>query len=107
MTNLDLHQNAHEYRFAHDELFRFRVNARSARLFGLWVGKILGLAGDGLEDYASRIMSASVTHAHAADILDHLASELARREIMITKAQLIAHQDTLREQAKAELTAHV
>ena len=50
-------------------------------------------------------MGATVTESHAAQLLDYLASELARREIMITKAELIAHRDTLWEQAKAELAA--
>ncbi len=104
MTSLEIRQSAPQFRFVNDELFRFRTGARCARLFGLWAGQVLGLAGDGLDDYSSAIMSEMIATPDGDAVISRIARDFARREINVTKADLHAKFNAFLGRAQAELT---
>ena len=103
MTNLELHQNAHEFRFASEELIRFRTGARTARFFGFWAGTMLSLDGETLEAYADDIVSTLVADASIEAIFKKITTDLARQEILITRAELNQHYDAFFKQAEFEI----
>jgi hypothetical protein len=103
MPNLELHQNAHEFRFASEELIRFKTSARTARLFGLWAGTMLSLNGEALEAYADEIISILVANASFNTLFEKIAADLARQEILMTRAELNQHYDAFFKQTAFEL----
>jgi hypothetical protein len=47
MSTFDDRENAFENKFAHDEEMKFKAEARTNKLLGLWAAELLGKSGDG------------------------------------------------------------
>jgi hypothetical protein len=99
MTTFDNREKAYESKYAQDQDFRFRVNARAVRLFGLWAAAQLG-RGDA-EAYAESVVDADFDEPGIRDVLRKVKKDFDAKGLALTEAQLEAQFGIHLEEAKA------
>ena len=92
MTTFDDRESAFESKFAHDEAMKFRAEARTNKLLGLWAAGLLGKTGDDADAYAHDVIKADFVEAGHEDVIRKVAGDLGD----------IADPDTIRAK-RAEL----
>jgi hypothetical protein len=94
MTTFDDREHAFEAKFAHDEKMKFKIEARTNKLLGLWAAELLGKIGETATSYAKEIVKSDFEEAGHEDVVRKLVSDLGE----------IADPDTIRAK-RAELGA--
>ncbi len=104
MSTFDDRENAFETKFAHDEEMKFKAEARTNKLLGLWAAELLGKSGDDAAAYAIEVVKSDFEEAGNEDVVRKVAGDLGD----------IADADTVRAklaemmpQAKAEIMNEV
>lgn len=92
-----------ENKYARDEEFRFRVNARAARLFGLWAAEKLGI-GDA-NAYAEDVVEADFEEPGIKDMLRKVKKDFEDRGLPPDEHEFERKFSALLEQAKKEMGA--
>jgi len=77
----DERKKAFEEKWAHDQDLRFKVDARRAKLVGLWAAGEMGLSGDAAQAYARSVVEADMTEAGAEDIFRKVKADFAAKGI--------------------------
>lgn len=93
MTTFDDRENAFEAKFAHDEEMKFKADARTNKLLGLWAAELLGKSGDEAAAFAKDVIKADFEEAGHEDVVRKLVADLGD----------IADADTIRAK-RAELS---
>jgi hypothetical protein len=88
MTTFDEREKDFENKYAHDKKIDFNVEARTSKLFGLWVAGKLGLSGDDAAKYALEVVGANLEEAGFDDVLRKVGKDLAAKNIDISKHML-------------------
>ena len=91
MTTFDKREEAFEKKFALDEEQKFKAEARSNRLLGLWAAEKLGQSGDAANAYARETVAAAFAEGGQAAVIRKLSSDFAAKGLAIT-AEEISHQ---------------
>ena len=76
MSTFDDRENAFENKFAHDEEMKFKAEARTNKLLGLWAAELLGKSGDDAAAYASEVVKADFEEAGHEDVVRKVAADL-------------------------------
>ena len=63
MSTFDDRENAFENKFAHDEEMKFKAEARTNKLLGLWAAELLRKSGDDAAAYAAEVVKADFEEA--------------------------------------------
>ena len=95
MAKLNDRENAFENKFAHDEKLNFKIDARCAKLFGLWAAAALSYAGD--------IISANIEKPGFQHIMPKIKADLAAKGVEITDHSLQSELERIREDAKDQI----
>jgi hypothetical protein len=103
MSKLTDRENAFENKFAHDEQINFKVEARSAKLFGLWAAEKQGLTGDAALAYAGDVISANIEKPGFRHILPKVKADLAAKGVAISDHMLSAEVDRISEEAREQI----
>lgn len=74
--SLDDRKDAFEKKYAHDQELMFKVEARTCKLFGLWVAEQIGLSGADAETYAKEVVSANLEEAGFNDVKRKVVPDL-------------------------------
>lgn len=69
MSSLEDRKNTFENKFAHDEEMLFKVEARTCKLFGLWVAEQIGLDEDTAGSYAADVIAANLEEPGYDDVI--------------------------------------
>lgn len=77
MTTFDDRERGFEAKFAHDAEIEFKATARRDRFLGNWAGRLMGLSGQDLADYAAAVVQSDFKHPGDADVLRKVAEDLA------------------------------
>lgn len=102
MTSFDERKRAAEAKFAHDEEFRFKTEARRNRLLGEWAAELLGHKGDAATAYMREVISADFEAPGDEDVYQKLATDLAGKA---DEATIRAKMAEFLETAGAQLLA--
>lgn len=104
---MDNRENASENKFSHDQELQFKVEARLAKLFGLWVAGYIGLEGEHAEAYAKEMVVVQLEEAGNDDIVRKAAADLkaAGRDFSVTA--LNAEIEQLAAKAREQLISEV
>ena len=105
MTDMRDRERGFEAKFASDEEFEFKAQARRDRLVATWIGEKLGLAGEALGDYVTAVWRADLKSPGDQDVFDKVMADIAAHKLDLTGAELRAKMDALLLQARAELRA--
>lgn len=85
MTTFDNREKAFEEKFARDEEFQFRVNARRNKLLGLWAAELLKLTPEEAEAYAKSVVQADFEEAGDDDVFRKIFGDLAAQGVDVTE----------------------
>ena len=105
MSSMEDRRDAFEKKFAHDEELRFRVEARTCKLFGQWTAQQLGLSGEEAEAYARQVIGANLEEPGYADVKRKVMADFAARNVSISEHLLDRQLEKFTEEAKAQLIA--
>lgn len=87
-SSFDDRHKAFENKFKVDEEFRFKVNARAVKYFGLWVAQQLGLSGADAEKYAEDVVDADFDEPGIQDVLRKVKKDFAAKGMEVTEHHL-------------------
>ncbi|MBU2982220.1 DUF1476 domain-containing protein [Lentibacter algarum] len=76
MSTFDDRENAFESKFAHDEEMKFKAEARTNKLLGLWAAELLGKSDDEAAAYAKDVIKADFEEAGHEDVVRKVAADL-------------------------------
>ena len=103
MTSFDDRKNAYENKFAHDEEFRFKVEARTSKMFGRWAAEQMGMTGEDVEAYAAAMISANLEEAGFDDIKRKVRADFDGKSVSVSDHMIDTMLAKFLETAKAEL----
>lgn len=103
--SFDDRQKAFENKFQHDEAIRFKVEARRAKLVGLWAAGHLGLTGDDAAEYAKAVVKADMAQQGTADIVAKLTTDFAAKQVNVSEHMIQREIETALETAKQQVMA--
>jgi hypothetical protein len=79
MTGFDDRRDAMEKKYAHDDKTQFDIEARTAKLFGLWVAEKMGITGGEAESYAKEVVMANLDEPGYDDVMRKVRADLDAR----------------------------
>lgn len=100
---LDNREKSFENKYARDEEFRFRANAKAVRLFGLWAAAQLGRQGDAANAYAEEVVEADFDEPGIKDVLRKVQKDLKDAGHDVTEHHLENQFNLCLEEAKKAL----
>lgn len=103
--SLNDRKDAFEKKYAHDQELMFKVEARTAKLFGLWVAGEIGLTGADAETYAKTVVSANLEEAGFNDIKRKVVPDLQAKGKDVSDHVLDRKLEEYFEEAKSQLIA--
>lgn len=98
MTSFKDRENAFESKYANDQEKLFRLEARTSKLFGLWVAGQMGLSGDDAATYAKTMVSENLSEVGYDDIKRKAMADFALKNLPITEHMI----DTMIDQCMAD-----
>lgn len=90
MTDFNDRERAEESKFARDEDFQFRVQARRNRLLGAWAAAQMSLSPEETESYAKAVVQADFEEAGDEDVIRKLLGDLTSAGIETSDADIRA-----------------
>lgn len=105
MTTFNDREKQEETRFKHDQELQFKARNRGNKLFGLWIAKKLGLAGDAADAYAKDVVMADFDAPGDDDVFDKVKPDLAKKSIPIADEILQKHLLECRDEALQQIKA--
>jgi hypothetical protein len=94
MTTFDDRESAYENKYAHDEAMKFKIDARTNKLLGLWAAELLGKSGDDADAYAMEVVKSDFIEAGHEDVVrkvvGDLNGEVSDDEVREKRAALVA-----------------
>lgn len=103
MSSFDDRKNAYENKFAHDEEFRFKVESRTAKLFGLWAAEQLGHAGDDASAYAATVVASNLEEAGFNDVKRKVRADFDAKGVSVSDHMIDTMLDKCLNDAKVQL----
>ncbi|TVQ85580.1 MAG: DUF1476 domain-containing protein [Micavibrio sp.] len=100
-------QNAFEAKFQNDQETIFKTRARTAKKFGLWVAKEMGLGDAEAAEYADQLIDLGMKDPRFDAVVEHVKKDLpdfneARLEVELERCQDEAQASIAAEMAKKE-----
>jgi hypothetical protein len=102
--SLDDRKDAFEKKYAHDQELMFKVEARTCKLFGLWVAEQIGLTGADAETYAKEVVSANLEEAGFDDVKRKVVPDLQAKGKDVSDHILDRQLEIALEEAQRQLT---
>ncbi len=85
MTSFDDRKTALENKYANDQTFLFKLEARTCKLLGLWAAEQMGLTGDAASQYASDVVGANLEEAGYNDVKRKVLGDFATHNIAVSE----------------------
>jgi len=105
MTTFDKREEAFEKRFALDEEQKFKAEARSNRLLGLWAAEKLGLSGEAAKNYAAETVATAFDEGGGAAVVRKVTRDFATRGLAVTPEEIRTRMAEYLVQAAAQVKA--
>ncbi len=104
-TMFEERERGFENKFAHDQEIDFRVNARRAKLLGLWAAAQLGLEGDEAKAYARHMAQVDFDEPSHHDLVERIEADLHGKGIAVTRRRIEDEMKRLLDVARGEVMA--
>lgn len=104
MTIFDDRKDIFEKSFSIDETRDFQIEARLAKLYGLWAAEQLGLENENAEIYAREVITANLKEPGFEDILECVHKDFEAKALDISRARMEAMLRKCLAQARTEIT---
>ncbi|WP_164919582.1 ATPase inhibitor subunit zeta [Hansschlegelia zhihuaiae] len=83
---LEQRERAAESGFVHERDVAFQAHARRDRMFGRWVGHLIGLSGAAADDYGRTLMLSNVEGGSDETLLAAVRTDLAKHGVFGVRA---------------------
>ncbi|MCD8496754.1 MAG: DUF1476 domain-containing protein [Alphaproteobacteria bacterium] len=103
MTGFNDRKDAFEGKYAHEEKLSFELEAKTAKLFGLWAAEKLGLEGADAQTYAGEVVAANLEEAGFTDIIRKVSMDFEAKGIEISQHMIEVEVDKALTAAQKEL----
>jgi hypothetical protein len=103
MNGMDDREKAFENKYALDQEVIFRIEARAAKLFGLWIAEKLGLDGDEAKVFAGSVVSANLDEPGFEDVKRTVRPVLAEKGIEISEDVIDGQLARFMEEARLQI----
>ena len=103
MSSFDDRKDAFEKKFAHDEEMKFKLEARTCRLLGMFVAGELGITGAEADAYAREVVSANLEEPGFGDIKRKITADYEARAKSITDHTLDRYIEKFMQEARNQL----
>jgi hypothetical protein len=103
MTTFEDRERAFEAHAAFEEALEFKAIARRDRRIGEWAGRLMGLEGQALEDYATSVIREDLRHSGDDDIFRKLHNDLTASGVELRESAIRVEMDRLLAQAREEV----
>lgn len=103
MTTFDDREQAFEAHYALEEELEFKAIARRDRRVGEWAGKLMGLEGQALEDYAASIVREDLKQPGDEDVFRKLHNDLTASGVEVSDSAIRTEMDRLLASAREEI----
>ena len=101
--SLEDRKDAFEKKYAHDQELMFKVEARTSKLFGLWVAEQIGLSGPDADTYAKEVVAANLEEAGFDDIKRKVVPDLQAKGLDVSDHVLDRKIEEIFEEAQKQL----
>ncbi len=105
MSQFDDRERGEEKKFQLDQELEFKAQARRAKLVGLWAAGLMGLAGEGAEDYAKSVVIADLEEAGAEDLFRKIRADLNMHAVTLSDHQIRTKMDEALAEARTTVKA--
>lgn len=103
MSGFNEREKDFENKYAYEEKMGFKIEARAAKLFGLWAAEKMGLAGAAAQTYAMDMVSAKLESAGFEAIQKKADDDFTASGVDITDHVIRAHFDKAYEEARHQI----
>jgi hypothetical protein len=105
MSNFDDRRRGQESKFQLDQELEFKAQARRAKLTGLWVAGLMGLADDAAADYAKSVVIADLEEAGAEDLFKKLRADLDLHSANVSDHQIRSKMEEFLAEARSQIAS--
>jgi len=105
MSSFDNRKDAFENKYAHDQEFKFRVEARACKLFGLWLAGEMGLTGADADTYAKEVVAANLDEPGFNDVKRKVMPDIAAKNLNISEHMVDKQLEKFMADAKTQVQA--
>lgn len=105
MTSFDDRKSAHENKYAHDQEFLFKLEARTCKIFGLWAAEQLGLSGDDATSYAADVIGANLEEVGYDDVKRKIRADFDAKNVTISDHMIGLQLKEAEDEARKQLTS--
>lgn len=105
MTTFDERKSAFENKYAHDQEFLFKLEARTCKLFGLQVAEKMGLSGDDASTYAADMIAANLEEGGFDDIKRKARKDFADKGVEVSDHVIDVMVEQCFDEARKQLEA--
>ncbi len=88
MTTFDERERAFEKKFAMDQEFRFKAEARRNRLLAEWAAAKLGITGEGVADYVRAVRRADLAEGGDHDVFRKIRADFDAKQLGVSDAEI-------------------
>lgn len=96
-------KNTFENKFAHDEEMLFKVEARTCKLFGLWIAEQIGLDSDTATSYAGDVIAANLEEPGYDDVIRKVRPDIDAKGLELSDHVLNVKLEEFETLAKDQL----
>jgi len=105
MTDLSDRQKVMEAKFAVDNEFGFKVEARACKIFGLWLGEKLGYDGAESQAYGTKLVTANLEQPGFDDVKQIIMRDIADKNLELSEQTVDEELENCLSQAREQLRA--
>ncbi|MEM6627816.1 MAG: DUF1476 domain-containing protein [Pseudomonadota bacterium] len=103
MSSFDKREKAEEAKFATDQAFEFKVQARRNKLLGLWAAELMGLTGADAEAYAKEVIKSDFEEAGDDDVFRKVRGDFDKAGVERTDHQIKTQMEEMLKVAREQL----
>ncbi len=103
MSGFNEREKDFENKYAYEEKMGFKIEARTAKLFGLWAAERRGLTGPEAQAYAMDVVSAKLESAGFDALQKKVAGDFAASGLDITDHVIKAHLEKAHDEARHQI----
>ena len=103
MTTFEEREKAFEKKFAHDQELKFKAEARRNKMLGEWAAGLLGIAGEGVEDYVKAVVRADLAQKGDEDVFQKIRADFDAKGVSVSDAELRAKMDEFLREAVEQI----
>jgi hypothetical protein len=94
---------AFEQKFSHDEQLKFKVEARTSKLVGLWAAEQMGYSGVEADAYAKVVVACNLDEPGFDDVKRKVQADFAEKKLDISEHLILSVIEKKLEQATKQI----